>query len=100
MNVLFDTLTYAKGLKAVGFTEEQAEFQAKTLTEIIESELATKRDLKELEVGLKRDMKEIELRMERNMKELELKMVIKLGGIVVACAAICTTILAVLMRIL
>ncbi len=49
----FDTLQYAKRLKAVGFTEEQAEVQAEVLAEIIESEFATKRDLKELEVQLK-----------------------------------------------
>ncbi len=49
----FDTLQYAKRLKAVGFTEEQAEVQAQVLAEIIESNLATKRDLKELEAQLK-----------------------------------------------
>jgi hypothetical protein len=50
--ITFDTLAYAKKLKKVGFTEEQAEVQAETLADIIDSNLATKRDLKELELNL------------------------------------------------
>lgn len=38
-----------KKLKAVGFTEAQAEVQAEAMAELIEERLATKRDLKELE---------------------------------------------------
>ncbi|MDZ7699955.1 MAG: hypothetical protein U5R49_24525 [Deltaproteobacteria bacterium] len=49
----FDTLSYAKKLKAAGFTDEQAEIQAEALSEIIEERLATKQDLKELELRLK-----------------------------------------------
>ena len=52
-NITFDTLAYAKKLKLVGFTEEQAEVQAETLASIIEDKLATKRDIKELELALK-----------------------------------------------
>ena len=46
---VFDTHAYIKKLKAVGFTEEQAEVQAQVLSEIIDTNLATKQDLKELE---------------------------------------------------
>ncbi len=56
MSVNFDTLAYAKKMKSVGFTEEQAELQAETLAEIIDEKLATKQDLKELEVRLKHDL--------------------------------------------
>ena len=52
----FDTLAYAKKLKAAGFTEEQAEIQAEALSEIIEERLATKQDLNELELRLKHDL--------------------------------------------
>ncbi|MBF0566553.1 MAG: DUF1640 domain-containing protein [Nitrospirae bacterium] len=48
----FDTHAYVKKLKAAGFTEEQAEIQAETLSEIVEERLTTKRDLKELELRL------------------------------------------------
>jgi hypothetical protein len=41
-----------KKLKAVGFSEEQAEVQAEALSALIEEQLATKRDLKELEERL------------------------------------------------
>jgi len=63
----FDTLAYAKKLKAVGVPENvaeaQAEAQAEALAEIVEERLATKKDLKELEVSLKRDLKELEMRL-------------------------------------
>ncbi|MBF8273273.1 MAG: hypothetical protein HW380_2378, partial [Magnetococcales bacterium] len=68
----FDTLAYAKKLKAVGFTEAQAEVQAETIVELMEERLATKldievvrRDMKEMETGLKRDMKEMETGLKR-----------------------------------
>jgi hypothetical protein len=102
----FDTLSYAKKLKSVGFTEEQAEVQVEILAQIIDERLATKqdvfdlkRDIKELEVSLKRDMKELEktLRIEleeirRDMKEMELRLkhdlTIRLGAMIAAGIAI------------
>ena len=50
--IVFDTLAYAKKLKAVGFTEEQAEVQAEALSDLINDQLSTKQDLKELELRL------------------------------------------------
>ncbi|MBF0538539.1 MAG: DUF1640 domain-containing protein [Nitrospirae bacterium] len=50
--LIFDTHAYVKKLKAVGFTEEQAEVQAEAMSGLIEEGLATKRDLKELELRL------------------------------------------------
>ena len=82
---IFDTLAYAKKLKAVGFTEEQAEVQAETFAEIIDEKLATKQDLKELEISLKRDM-----------KELEMSLTIRLGSMMAASIAI----VAVLVKLL
>ncbi len=41
--VIFDTLRYAKRLKEVGFTEQQAEVQAETIKELIDNNLATKK---------------------------------------------------------
>jgi len=51
-SIVFDTLDYAKKLKAAGFTDKQAEVQAEALAEIFENQLATKRDLRELEYRL------------------------------------------------
>jgi len=74
----FDTLAYAKKLKAAGFTEQQAEVQAEAIFEMIDEKLATKRDLRELE--------------ERLMN----KITIRMGSMMIAAV----TILAVLIKIL
>lgn len=50
--VAFDTHAYVKKLRAVGFSEEQAEVQAETLSSLINDQLATKQDLRELEERL------------------------------------------------
>ncbi len=50
--IAFDTLAYAKRLKAAGFNEEQTEALASAQAELIEERLATKQDLKELEYRL------------------------------------------------
>ncbi len=55
-SIAFDTLAYAKRMKAAGFTDKQAEIQAEAIAEIIEDRLATKQDLKELELRLKHDL--------------------------------------------
>ena len=123
--ITFDTLSYAKKLISVGVPQEQAEVQAETFSEIIESELATKRDIyilrkdmkemetslkrdtknletslkrdmKELEVSVKRDMKELEVSLKRDMKELEQKPIIKLGFLIAASIAIVATLVKLL----
>jgi len=73
----FDTHAYVKKLKAVGFTEEQAEVQAETLADLIDERLATKYDI----MSLKRDMKEMEAGLRRDMKEMEMRLTVKLGAI-------------------
>ena len=49
---VFDTHAYVKKLKAVGFTEEQAEVQTEAISELIDEKLATKQDLRELELRM------------------------------------------------
>ncbi len=72
--IAFDTHAYVKKLKAVGFSEEQAEVQAETLAELIDDRLATKYDLKELDIAHKRDIKELEVSHKRDIKELEVSL--------------------------
>ncbi|OQY43360.1 MAG: hypothetical protein B6240_12550, partial [Desulfobacteraceae bacterium 4572_87] len=67
--IAFDTFENVKRLKAVGFTEKQAEVQTKIFSELVENRLATKQDI----VLLQRDMKEMEVSLKRDMKEMELK---------------------------
>lgn len=85
MAASFDTLTYAKRLKAAGFTEQQAEAQAGALRAVVDENLATKQDLKALGNELRHEMKEMESRI-----------TIRLGGLI--CGA--TAVLAVLMKLL
>jgi len=76
--ITFDTLAYAKKLKAAGFTEQQAEIQTEALKEIIGERLATKQDLIELEMRLKHDL------------------TLRLGGMLVAGIAIVATLVKLL----
>ena len=50
--IKFETHAYVKKSRAVGFSEEQAEVQAETLSSLINDQLATKQDLRELEERL------------------------------------------------
>ena len=76
--ITFDTLAYAKKLKAAGSTEQQAEVQAEALKDIIGERLATKQDLIELEMRLKHDL------------------TLRLGGMMVAGIAIVATLVKLL----
>lgn len=53
---IFDTLQFAKKAKEVGFTAEQAEFQAEEIAKIINENLATKADLNDLKNELRKDI--------------------------------------------
>lgn len=76
--ITFDTHAYVKKLRAVGFSEEQAEVQAETLSSLINDQLATKQDLRELE--------------ERLMYRLTLRM----GGMVIASVSIVATVVKIM----
>ncbi len=78
LTATFDTLAYAKKLKAAGFTEQQAEIQAEVLSQIIEERLATKQNLDALELRLKHDL------------------TLRLGGMLVAGIAIVATLVKLL----
>ncbi|HAK87636.1 MAG: DUF1640 domain-containing protein [Nitrospirae bacterium GWC2_46_6] len=67
---VFDTLAYAKKLKAVGVPDNQAEVQAEAIAEIVNDRLVTKEDL------------------ERSLKELEYRLTIRLGSLIAASIAI------------
>ena len=49
---IFDTRAYVQKIKAVDFTEEQAEVQTEAIAELIDEKLATKQDLRELEMRM------------------------------------------------
>ena len=84
MAIAFDTLAYAKKLKAVGVPDQQAEIQAETFAEIIDANLATKRDLKELELRLEAQIKESENRTTVNIVKWVAGMLIAQTGVIAA----------------
>ena len=70
----FDTLEYSSALRKVGFTEEQANVQAKTLLMVVEGQFLTKRDLKATETQLSYEIKELE-----SKTAIELELIRKIG---------------------
>lgn len=118
--VAFDTLKYAKKLQNAGFTDQQAQIQAETLAEILESNMASKRDVTEIHerienvragltkdieatnerienvrAELTRDIENVRIDLKRDINEQSMKLTIRLGGMLV----ICVTILAALMKL-
>ncbi len=86
---VFDTHAYVKKLKAVGFTEEQAEVQTEVVSVLIDEQLATKQDLKTLEAGMKQDMKELEIRLKHDLT-------VRLGAMMAASMAVIAAIVKIL----
>jgi len=76
--ITFDTHEYIKRLKAVGFTEEQAEVFAEEHRRIIDDSLVTRDHL------------------DTRLMELEYRLIIKLGGMMMASV----TIVAALVKLL
>jgi hypothetical protein len=83
--ITFDTHSFVKKLKAVGFTEEQSEVFASEQARLIGDKLATKTDLLELENNLRRDMRKIEYRI-----------IIKLSTLMAASIAVVATLVKLL----
>lgn len=95
-SITFDTHAYIKELQSVGFTEEQAEVQAKTLSSIFKAnldELATRRDLKELELATKRDLKDLELKLEAKIAEAKTETIKWMFGVAAGQAIFIFTLL-------
>jgi len=76
----FDTLGYARRLRAGGVPNPQAEAHAEAAREFIMTELLTKQDL----LVIKQDLLATELKLQAAMDTLALRLTVQLGGIVVA----------------
>lgn len=72
--IVLDTLDFTTRLKAGGFTEQQAETQARVIAELVEKQLVTQRDAEDHKAGIQRDIHESENRLEVRMRELEMRM--------------------------
>jgi hypothetical protein len=83
--ITFDTHSFVKKLKAVGFTEDQVEVFASEQARLIEDILPTKTDLIELENNLR-----------RGMREMEYRIIIKLGTLIAASITVVATLVKLL----
>ena len=64
MAIALDTLAYAKRLREVGFSEEQAEGQAQALAAAMSDTFASKQDLRELEARIESRFVQVDARFE------------------------------------
>ncbi|WGS86091.1 DUF1640 domain-containing protein [Methylomonas sp. UP202] len=69
--IILDTLDFANKLKAGGFTDQQAETQARAIAEIVERQLVSRQDFDQHQSEIKRDIHESENKLEIRIKELE-----------------------------
>ena len=82
--LFFDTLAYAKKLKQVGFTDEQAEVQSEALAGVLENNMATKIDI----ANLNRDMVDMKCELEQKIETLGYKLTIRLGSMLVVAVGL------------
>ena len=68
-----DTLRYVKRLRAVGFSEEQAEVQAEALSEAIRESLVTKADLNEALEKLRVEITAVGVKIDRAVDGLRVE---------------------------
>ncbi len=85
----FDTLTFARRLKAAGFSEAQAEALADANRDLVVHELATKGDI----AAVRGDMTAMEQRLQAGLEALGLRLTIRLGVMIGAAIAILGAIL-------
>jgi hypothetical protein len=72
-SLAIDTLRYVKRLKAVGFTEEQAEVQAEALTEAVRESRVTKDDIRLAGSDLRSEMQALEARLDARFADLRVE---------------------------
>ena len=76
----FDTLTYTKRLRDAGVPQAQAEVQAATLREIIESDLATKHDIELIRHDIELIRHDTEL-VKKEIKDTETRLIERTAGV-------------------
>lgn len=77
-SVTFDTHENVKKLKAVGFTEEQAEVQTRIIADLLDEQLVTRQYLDE------------------RLKDLEYRLIIRLGAMLIVAIGVIATLVKIL----
>ena len=68
--IILDTLECAAKLKAGGFTDQQAETQARALADVVEKQLITRHDIDAHETNLRRDIEMLRVELKRDIETL------------------------------
>ena len=68
--IILDTLEYAAKLKAGGFTDQQAETQARALADVVEKQLVTRHDIDAHEANLRRDIEMLRVELKQDIETL------------------------------
>ncbi|MBS1220476.1 MAG: hypothetical protein H6R23_96 [Proteobacteria bacterium] len=68
--IILDTLEYAAKLKAGGFTDQQAETQARALADVVEKQLITRHDIDAHEANLRRDIEMLRVELKQDIETL------------------------------
>jgi len=76
---MFNSLKYTKVLEEVGIPRDQAEAHIQIMTEVMESDLATKNDIKDLRT----EMREMKSELKSDLIQLEYRMTIKVGTLLI-----------------
>ncbi len=92
----FDTLSYARCLKAVGVDEAQAETHAEAVRDAITQGVATKADLDGLETRIDKRFANLETRIERRFSDLEVRLVRLVFAVAAGQAALIVALLKLL----
>ena len=75
MAIALDTLAYARRLREAGFSEQQAEGQARALAEAMTDSPATKQDLRELQARIDARFVQVDARFEFLERHMDTRLV-------------------------
>jgi len=72
--IVLDTLDFAAKLKTGGFTDQQAETQARALADVVEKQLATQQEVRDHEANLRRDIEGLRVELKRDIEMLRVEL--------------------------
>jgi len=90
------TLEYARRLRQAGFSEQQAEGQARALAAVMTDTLATKQDLRELEHRIDARFAQQDAVFDARLPDLERRLTLRMGGIMVASVGVVSALVKIL----
>ncbi len=84
----FNTLDYANELVEAGFTQKQANAQAKALFAVVQDQTLNKQDLKNLEIEMKHGFERLDLKIQDSASSLLIRLITTMTVIMSALGAL------------